>query len=341
MLKCLDAFRKILDDMMLEAMHKRIILYGYGYTGRFLKWYAQYYHSINVDYIITLDPSFSRPYDQELFQKTLFHFDYKDTADAVVWLAEPLDEEMDKLLKEKGYEKGKTFFDFYEAVYGDDIDWGIKIEDPFKRRKSGKRDIQFLEWLEWKNGCNFVEAIGRENFEVVDEHGAGYKTSSPKELFPILDRCHCIPNENDAIFDYGCGKGGAMVSFLDYGFRHVGGVEFEPKVYEILVDNIQKLELHKEGKTVECIKGNAAEVKEQLDRYNWFLFYEPFDETIFSKCISAICDSLQRNSRKTHIISINPKCFQCIEATNRFRLVNQFTIETRQRVVNVYESLDS
>lgn len=71
MLKCLDAFRKILDDMMLEAMHKRIILYGYGYTGRFLKWYAQYYHSINVDYIITLDPSFSRPYDQELFQKTL------------------------------------------------------------------------------------------------------------------------------------------------------------------------------------------------------------------------------------------------------------------------------
>lgn len=53
MLKCLDAFRKILDDMMLEAMHKRIILYGYGYTGRFLKWYAQYYHSINVDYIIT------------------------------------------------------------------------------------------------------------------------------------------------------------------------------------------------------------------------------------------------------------------------------------------------
>lgn len=47
MLKCLDAFRKILDDMMLEAMHKRIILYGYGYTGRFLKWYAQYYHSIN------------------------------------------------------------------------------------------------------------------------------------------------------------------------------------------------------------------------------------------------------------------------------------------------------
>lgn len=340
MLKCLDEFRKILDDMMLEAMHKRVVLYGYGYAGRFLKWYAQYYHSIAVDYIITLDTSFSRPYDQELFQATLFNFNYKDVENAVVWLAEPLNDELDRLLKEKGYIKDKTYFDFYEAVYGNDFDWGAKIEDPFKRRKSGKRDIQFLEWLEWKYGCNFVEAIGRENFEVVDEHGAGYKTSSPKELFPVLDRCHCIPGESDAIFDYGCGKGGAMVSFLDYGFHHVGGVEFEPKIYEILVDNIEKLELQNEGKTAECIKGNAADVNEQLDRYNWFLFYEPFDEMIFSKCINAINDSLARNARKIHIISINPKYYQCIETTKRFRLVNQFTIETRQRVVDVYENID-
>ena len=341
MLKILNEFRKKLDDIMVQAIHKRVVLYGYGYTGRFLSWYAKYYHSIEIDYIITLDTSFSRPYDQELFQKTLLDFNYKDADNAIIWLAEPMDEEINKLLKEKGYIKDKTYFDFYQVIYGDDITWGPKVEDVFKRRKSGRKDIQFLEWLEWKYGCNFVEVIDKKNFEVVDEHGAGYKTSSPKELFPILDRCHCIPSEKDGIFDYGCGKGGAMVSFLDYGFKYVGGVEYEPKIYEILVDNMEKLKLENEGKVIECIQGNATEVNEPLDKYNWFLFYEPFDETIFSKCINAICDSLQRNSRKTHIISINPKCFQCIEATNRFRLVNQFTIETRQRVVNVYESTDS
>jgi hypothetical protein len=339
MLKLLDEFRKILDDMMLEAMHRRVVLYGYGYTGRFLKWYAKYYHSIDVDYIITLDISFSRPYDQELFQTSLFNFNYKDVSNAVVWLAEPYNDEIGEILKENGYVKNITYFDFYEAVYGKDINWGDKIEDPFIRRKSGKRDIQFLEWLEWKYGCNFVEIIDKRNFEVVDEHGAGYKTSSPKELFPILDKCHCIPNANDAIFDYGCGKGGAMVSFMDYGFCHVGGVEFEPKIYDILVNNIKKLNLQNEGKTVECIKGNAADINEQLDRYNWFNFYAPFDGTILSKCINAINKSLERKQRKIHIIVITPKDYRCVENVKRFRLVNQFTIETRQRVVDIYENI--
>ena len=185
-----------------------------------------------------------------------------------------------------------------------------------------------------------MEVIDKKNFEVVDEHGAGYKTSSPKELFPILDRCHCIPSEKDGIFDYGCGKGGAMVSFLDYGFKYVGGVEYEPKIYEILVDNMEKLKLENEGKVIECIQGNATEVNEPLDKYNWFLFYQPFDESIFTKCMEAIEKSLKRSWRKVHLISVNPNTHRCIEETGKFRLTNQFTISTRQRVVDIFENIE-
>ena len=55
MLELFDEFRNALDNAMLCAMHSRIVLYGYGYTGKFLKWYADYYHSIKVDYIVSLD----------------------------------------------------------------------------------------------------------------------------------------------------------------------------------------------------------------------------------------------------------------------------------------------
>lgn len=337
MLKILDGFRSTLDDIMVQAMHSRIVLYGYGYTGRFIKWYAEYYHSIKIDYIVSLDMRLGQAYDSEIFRKSLFDFHYKDVEDAVVWLAEPMDDEIDSFLKNKGYIKDKTFFDFYEAIYGNDLSWEPENTDVFKRRKSGRRDIQFLEWLEWKYQCNFVTAIDRENLPIAGEHGAAYRVTTQKEIFPILDRCHCIPTVKDAIFDYGCGKGGAMVSFLDYGFTRVGGVEYEPQLYDILMDNMSKLNLG-ENRDIECIQGNAAQIKEQLDKYNWFFFFNPFDDYIFGQCIDNMCESLKRCERKIHIISIAPNSCRCIEETGCFRLVNQFTIDSRQRVVDVFDN---
>lgn len=342
MLKVLEEFRKTLDDIMVKAIHKRVLLYGYGYTGRFIKWYAKYYHSIDVDYIVTLDSSFSRAYDLELFQNTVFDFDYKDISDVIVWVAEPMDESLTLFLEEKGFIGNETYFDFYVAIYYKDFSWGeADVKDVFKMRKSGKRDIQFLEYLEWRYGCNFLKVIEREDFEVAGEHGSAFHTTTQKELFPILDRCHVIPGEEDAIFDYGCGKGGAMVSFLDYGFKRVGGVEYEPKIYSILKDNMEKLSLHNGEAVVECIQGNAAKVDEQLDKYNWFYFFNPFDDTIFEQCIDAICASLKRRNRKIHIIYNTPFCHKYIEESRCFRLMNQFTVEMRQRVVNVYETYDN
>lgn len=49
MLEVLDDFREKLSNVMVSCMDKRIILYGYGYTGKFLRWYASYYHALEVD----------------------------------------------------------------------------------------------------------------------------------------------------------------------------------------------------------------------------------------------------------------------------------------------------
>ena len=48
----IDEFREILDEIMIKALHRRVILYGYeSYTGRILKWYAEYYHDIRLSLI--------------------------------------------------------------------------------------------------------------------------------------------------------------------------------------------------------------------------------------------------------------------------------------------------
>ncbi len=340
MLPLLDEFRDKLDNIMLQAMHTSVLLYGYeSYTGRFLKWYAEYYHNIKIDYLVSTDMNRGRAYDQEIFRPSVIDFNYKSVKQAVIWVAEPMTEDLRTFLEERGYRKGKTYFDFYEAIYGQDI-YGFNEEnaDVFRKKKEGRRDIQFLEWMEWKYGCNFVTRIKQEFLEVAREHGEGYGCTTQKEIFPILDRCHCIPQPDDAIFDYGCGKGGALVSFLDYGFMQVGGIEYEPKIYDVLKENMHRLGLESE---TELLYGDASELTEELDRYNWFYFFLPFDNYIFEKCMKALCGSYGRKKRKIHIISISPFSHECIEQTGIFRLTNQFTIDMRQRVVDVFESYEA
>lgn len=339
MLPILEELRETLDDIMLQAMHRSVLLYGYeSYTGRFIKWYAEYYHNIVPDFLVSTDMSRGRAYDTEIFRPSVIDFNYKNVREAIIWVTEPITEEIRTLLETKGYAKGETYFDFYEVVYGTDLMWEAadnKHADAFTKRKEGQRDIQFLEWLEWKYGCNFVTRVPHELMETAKEHGEGYGCTTQKEIFPILDHCHCVPGTDDAIFDYGCGKGGALVSFLDYGFTRVGGVEYEPKLYEVLKDNINRLGLEEQ---VELLYGDAGELREELDSYNWFYFFLPFDDFIFRKCIKGICGSLDRKKRKVRIISISPYSYACIEETKKFRLTNQFTVDMRQRVVYVYES---
>lgn len=339
MLDLFDEFRSILDENMLKCMNKRVLIYGYeSYTGRFLKWYSKYYHGIDVDWLVSEDMSTGHGYEIEIFRPSVLDFGYKDVKDAVIWLAQPLTDELADKLDELGYKEGVSYFDFYKSVYGSDIyaEPGDRI-DVFNKKKEGKRDIQFLEWLEWKYGCNFILPISKNDFEIVDFHGARYSCSTQKEIFPILDHCHIHPSAEDAILDFGCGKGGAMVSFLDYGFKKVGGIEYETKIYEVARENFNKLGIKD---NIELLNADARDIKDQLDCYNWFYFFFPFDKEIFTVVIDNIKNSFMRKKRKIHIIYFTAMGYHFIEETGIFRLTNQFTVDSRQRVVGIFESLE-
>ena len=90
---------------------------------------------------------------------------------------------------------------------------------------------------------------------------------------------------------------------------------------------------------LELIKGDAGLVKEPLDKYSIFYFFQPFDDAVFTKCIKNIEESIKRRKRKIRIIYINPYIHKVMDGNPNFQLVNQFTISTRQRVVNVWENI--
>lgn len=322
MITQLDSFRNILDDLMLPAMHSRVILWGNDYSGRFLAWYANYYHSINVDYWISLDMKTGQSYEEDIYRKTVLDFNYKDTMNAILWVSESLTDDDREWLSRKGFKENKNLVDFYEIL---------------KRENICNGNIQFMSALEYIYGCDFLQAIETNSFTLMNEHAHAYRCTTQKEIFPILDKCHCVPKENDAIFDFGCGKGSALVSFLDYGFEKIGGIEFEPDIYNTCLNNFSKLSI--DSKRYQIIKGNAQELEEELDDFNWFYFFSPFDKTIFSSCVNSIKQSIERKRRKIKIISISPESNEIFIANNEFRLTNQFAIPMRQRVVDIYESL--
>ena len=336
MLQIFKEFREKLDSIILNAFGHRIVLWGYGYTGRFIEWYADYYHSLTVDFIIEDNWPLSMPYEFSLFRSSLFDFQYKDVKDAIIWLTIPESNDISDKLREKGYIKDKDYFSFLEFIYGNNyINDDKKIDNIFRQRKQGIRDVQFMEWLEFHYNCNFVTAIASSYFENKDCGAHKYSVTTQKEIFPILDKCHCLPRDTDAIFDFGCGKGGAMISFLDYGFKKVGGVEFEKNIYEVMIDNFKNLKIDME-KTASCIYGDAIDIKEELDEYNWFYYFDPFDKNIFEVTINNICNSLKRKPRKINIININPSYYEVVISSGYFYLTNQFCISMRQKVVDIF-----
>lgn len=112
----------------------------------------------------------------------------------------------------------------------------------FTKKKTGIHDVQFMEYLECFYGCNFVTSV---NKEYLTEGAHNYASSAQMEIFPILDKYHMFLTKEDAIFDFGCGKGGAMLTFLDYGFTKAGGVEFSKQLYSEANENFNKLKIKK------------------------------------------------------------------------------------------------
>lgn len=122
----------------------------------------------------------------------------------------------------------------------------------------------------------------------------------------------------DAILDYGCGKGGILISLSKYPFSKIGGVEISPELVRIAQENIRKLGIG--NVAIECC--DAAEYR-QLDEYNYFYFFDPFPAVVMQDVLRNIEESLERSPRKATIIYLNPFCHELIESRGVFAKIRE------------------
>lgn len=115
-----------------------------------------------------------------------------------------------------------------------------------------------------------------------------------------LMKCFFI-NVSDKLFDYGSGKGAAMIFFARYPFCEIGGIELMYGLHEIALKNILKKRLSH----VISYNGDASEYKD-IDRYNYFFFYNPFHGRVMEAVIEQIKYSLFCRPRRITIIYQNP-----------------------------------
>jgi hypothetical protein len=116
-----------------------------------------------------------------------------------------------------------------------------------------------------------------------------------------LMKCLSI-KKYDRLFDYGSGKGAAMIFFARYPFCEIGGIELMYGLHETALKNIMKKKLNH----LTSYNRNATEYGD-IDRYNYFFFYNPFHGQIMEAVIDHIKNSLKRCPRKITIIYQNPE----------------------------------
>lgn len=137
----------------------------------------------------------------------------------------------------------------------------------------------------------------------------------------------------DAIFDFGCGKGGALVTFARYPFRRVGGIELSEELFAIARSNMERLGIRHAA----LFCGDAAEFTDlALDEYTYFYFFNPFSPRVMDPVMQNVLKSLARRPRPCTIIYANPVCHEVILSTGAFTVTKTFSSKHWQRYF-IYE----
>ena len=143
-----------------------------------------------------------------------------------------------------------------------------------------------------------------------------YADSGGLEFDRIISNFHITAN--DAIVDYGCGKGGVLISLSKFPFAKIVGVEIAPDLVEIANRNIKTLNIR--NVSIECC--DATEFK-PLDEYNYFYFFDPFPCVVMKDVLANIEKSIRERRRKTTIIYLNPSCHELIESSDVFKKIQE------------------
>ena len=117
------------------------------------------------------------------------------------------------------------------------------------------------------------------------------------------------------------------------GFDKVGGVEYDDDLYQTARMNFEKMNYNVD----KIIHKDASRVTYEIDEYNYFFFYDPFEGKQFVKTVRNILDSYQRKTRKIIIIYASPQCDDILRSDGKFVLTKKIEADCLQYPgINIY-----
>jgi len=122
----------------------------------------------------------------------------------------------------------------------------------------------------------------------------------------------------DAIVDFGCGKGGVLISLSKFPFAKIVGVEIDPDLVEIANRNLETLKIS--NVAVECCDAAAFG---PLEEYNYFYFFDPFPCIVMRDVLKNIERSVVVHPRKVTLIYLNPSCHDLVASSDVFSKVQE------------------
>ncbi len=305
-------FDEFVDKLFYFSNGKCTVLWGYGLSGLFIHHLFSRFNR-RIEYIVddsSMNPKVSIMRSCEIENIT--------PETCAVILSGEHDTEKEKFLKERRFMENVHFIYARKYLYE-----SINSQNVWK-------NISYYEYLENRFNVDIVERKFVEKMENPKKDALNYSPGMGYPLIDVLD--NFIFKPEDAVFDFGCGKGGALLLFQKSGVQKIAGVEYDKPLYNILLDNFQKVNVSSEN----IINGDAALIKNELDEYNYFFMYNPFQGETFRQVIDNIEESWHRKKRRITFIYAGPYCHHHVVEHEIFRLSKQICTDYSVRNVNIY-----
>lgn len=284
--------------------NQKIVIWGYWKCGKFIRHLIEDYDGrIEVSYIIDekLENFSGSPV---VYRSSVLN--YISAADVMLLSTIKNVREIEETVKGYGYQKGDNFFDVYSDI-GESYIAYLQKQNP---------SLDFSNLLEQDESLYGIENV---------EH-TPFSFSAADKVFSQI----AALEDNLAFFDFGCGKGTALLYAHMYGVTKLGGVELVKKVYDSAENNLREL-----GIEADIINDNAMEC--DIDEYNCFFFYNPFRGKTFEQVIERIEESYQRFPRNIYLIYGNPFEHKTVLKNGVFVLYKQILVDLYDPVLNVYK----
>ena len=287
---------------------------GYGKTGKFVE-HLFLRNNKTIEHIVDDFLSISRNMNIErsLILKDL------DRDCCAVLLCFPEDKKINHILQDLGYNENKHF------VYANKIFYGMYDNGL-------NRPLTYYNWLEFQYAVDIYQSKMQNEIETPSQDCFFYSVGSDYGLTEVLDQFEF--DERDAAFDFGCGKGGALVQFHTAGCGRVGGVEFDGNLYQTALHNMIKLGLDSSN----IIKGSATGIKKPLDIYNYFYIYNSFQGRVFETTINNLEESYKRTKRNMILIYAGPYCHDIVIKNGIFRFTKSVETVFDVKEVRIYST---